>query len=176
MTKEERAGLLEDEWFVVRHSGEIPEITFHSSLYFLTQESDGPCLALTEPELEDLQGVAVLRSQEIILRDITLDNYHLSSYRGLRRTLYNWHRHMAFLHRQCLECGDFQEIVAQALLHFLQEGIMAAGKTLPESFINCRVDQLLEFVSEVGLSSQQLPLGLERCCRPVPYHQPLSGE
>jgi len=92
VTGEERIELLADEWLMVRHSGEIPEIAFHSSLYYLCQESDGPRLSLSEEELVKLKDAAVQRCQEIVLRDITVDNFHKTIYRGVLRTLYNWER------------------------------------------------------------------------------------
>lgn len=166
MTREERERLLEDEWLIVRHSGEIPEIVYHSSLHYLTKESDGPLLSLTEEELESLKNVAVLRYQEIILRDLVIENFHKSVYRGVRRTLYNWQRWKVFLLRQSIECDAFQAVAAQALIQFLEQGVLAAGKSLPGNFINCRADQLLAFAAELGVSPERLPHGIARFCLP----------
>jgi len=61
VTPEERDELLAEEWLIVRHSGGIPEITLHSSLYYLSKESDGPQLSLSEEELSRLKDAAAQR-------------------------------------------------------------------------------------------------------------------
>jgi hypothetical protein len=164
VTREERDELLADEWLMVRHSGEIPEITFHSSLHYLTQESDGPGLSLTEEELARLKDAAVQRYQEIILRDIRVENVHKTIYRGVRRTLYNWQRCKAFTLRQSIDCGTFQETAAQTLLDFLEQGVSAAGKTIAVHFINCSADQLIELGEELGLAVEQYPPDFAQFC------------
>ena len=164
MTREERDELLADEWLMVRHSGEIPEITFHSSLYYLTQESEGPGLSLTEEELAHLKDAAMQRYQEIILRDIRVENVHKTIYRGVRRTLYNWHRCKAFTLRQSIDCGTFQETAGQTLLDFLEQGVSAAGKTIAVHFINCNADQLIELGEELGLEVEQYPPDFSQFC------------
>lgn len=166
MTKEERNELLADEWLIVRHSGEIPEITFHSSLYYLTVESDGPGLSLTDEELARLKDAAFQRYQEIILRDICLENFHKTIYRGVRRTLYNWERCKAFTLRQSIDCGTFQEKAAQTLLDFLEQGVSAAGKTIDKNFINCSAVQLIALGEELGLMVKQFPPDIAQFCLP----------
>jgi hypothetical protein len=164
VTKEERDELLADEWLMVRHSGEIPEITFHSSLYYLTKESDGPGLSLTEEELASLKDAALLRYQEIILRDISVENFHKTIYRGVRRTLYNWHRYKAFTLRQSIACGHFRETAAQTFVQFLEQGVSAAGKSLPEHFINCSAEQLIALGEELGVTVEQFPPAITQYC------------
>ncbi len=164
MTDGERKELLDDEWLIVRHSGEIPEITYHASLYYLSRDDDGPRLHLQETELSRLKDAAIQRYQEIVLRDINLENFHKSIYRGLRRTLYNWQRLKEFAKRQALDYGEFDAVVAAELLDFLRLGVEAAGRDVPEKFINCREQQLLEFVSELGINRERLPLEIGRFC------------
>ncbi len=164
MTGEERIELLADEWLMVRHSGEIPEIAFHSSLYYLCQESDGPRLSLSEEELVKLKDAAVQRCQEIVLRDITVDNFHKTIYRGVLRTLYNWERCKDFALRQSVDYALFQKTAAQALLVFLEKGRAAAGRTLPVKFINCTIVQLNELANGLGLDVRQLPDDVARFC------------
>jgi hypothetical protein len=45
MTEQERRSIVEDELFLIRDSGELPEIAYHSSLYYLTEDQDGPRLS-----------------------------------------------------------------------------------------------------------------------------------
>jgi len=164
VTSEERAELLGDEWLIVRHSGEIPEITYHSSLYFLTEDGDGPRLRLTEGELQYLKDAAIQRYHEIVLRDIIIENFHKTIYRGVRRTLYNWHRCKVFEQRQSIPCDLFQKTVANQLLRFLEQGVAAAGKDLPQIFINCSVAQLYELAAGLGIETEQLPSGISEFC------------
>jgi hypothetical protein len=164
MTEEERKELLADEWIIVRDSGEIPEITLHSTLHYLTEEDDGPKLSLSEEELDELKDAAVKRYHEIILRDMTIENFHKSLYRGLRRSLYNWHRCVAFMKRQSIKADDFKMIAAKSLLLFLERGIALAGKELPKNFINCGVLELTELAEEFGVPAEQLPSDIEQFC------------
>ncbi len=166
MTEEERRELLADEWLMVRHSGEIPEIIFHSTFYYLTEDKDGPGLLLSEKELSSLIKAALARYHEIILRDICVENFHKTIYRGVRRTLYNLQRCQAFATRQSTECDEFRETAAQALLLFLQQGSSAAGKALPQNFINCSMKELEELTCELRLKAEQLPSNIAQFCLP----------
>ncbi len=165
MTEEERRELLADEWLIVRNSGEIPEITFHSSLYYLTEDVDGPVITLLEEEVAALKDAAAERYQEIILRDMTLENFHKTMYRGIRRSIYNWERYQKFCQRQSIACEVFRQTVAETLVCFLEQGKRRAGNQLPEIFINCSFFQLLCFGQQLGLDSKQLPPQIYLFCQ-----------
>ena len=149
--------LLDDEWLIVRNSGEIPEITYHASLYHLQKDPLGPGIELTKGQKEFLKEAAVERYHEIILRDIQIENFHKTIYRGVRRTIYNWHRYQAFCARQGLECRKFRKTVSTALLLFLEQGKVAAGLDLPEQFLNCKFDVLLQFAKELHINEEKFP-------------------
>ncbi len=164
MTDGERGELLGDEWLIVRNSGEIPEITYHSVLYYLQEDEEGPGLELTDDECHVLKEAALERYYEIILRDISLENYHKSIYRGVRRTIYNWQRCRMFTRRQGGSCEAFRATAARALLLFLREGVETSGEGLPENFINCTVAELLELVNELEIETDKLPQNIARSC------------
>ena len=164
MTEEERRELLADEWLIVRNSGEIPEITFHSALYYLQEDEEGPRLKLSDEESYALKEAALERYHEIIIRDLSLDNYHKSIYRGVRRTIYNWQRCRQFEKRKSISCDAFCETVRQALLLFIKQGMEAAGKTLPERFINCSAGELRQLAQELELEPGKLPRNIEKFC------------
>jgi hypothetical protein len=164
MTEDERKELLADEWLIVRDSGEIPEITFHATLHYLTKENDGPKLTLSEEELDELKDAATQRYHEIILRDMSIENFHKSLYRGLKRSAYNWHRCTVFMERQSIKKNNFQKIAANTLLIFLEQGMTLAGKELPEKFINCTVLELIELAGELGVAKELLPSEIEQFC------------
>ena len=89
MIGSDREYMLEEEWLLVRHSGEIPEVALHASLHFLCEDEDGPGLVLTAEEVKPLQEAALTRYQEIILRDLDVANRDLSLFRGHRRANHN---------------------------------------------------------------------------------------
>lgn len=174
MTEEERAELLEDEWLIVRHSGEIPEITYHSSLYYLSVDPDGPGLDLRDAEKNHLKDAALQRYHEIVLRDIQLENFHKTIYRGVKRTIYNWHRYMAFKARQNIDSNALCEPAAQMLILFLEQGAKAAGKSLPQNFLNCYFDELLAFAKELNIQHEKLSPKLAQFCLPGCHKQQKS--
>jgi hypothetical protein len=156
--------LLIDEWLIVRNSGEIPEITYHASLYYLEKDPLGPDIELTNGQKQYLKDAAVERYQEIILRDIRIENFPKTIYRGVKRTIYNWHRYQAFCARQELDCLKFRKTVVTTLLLFLEQGTTAAGESLPEQFLNCRFNELLQFTEELQISIEKFPDNLSRYC------------
>lgn len=156
--------LLDDEWLIVRNSGEIPEITYHASLYHLEKDPLGPDIELTKGQKQYLKDAAVERYHEIILRDIQVENVPKTIYRGVRRTIYNWHRYQAFCARQGLECRKFRQTVATTLLLFLEQGVDAAGESLPEQFLNCRFDELVQFAEELCIREEKISDNLYRYC------------
>lgn len=141
-----RQEVLEDEWLIVRHSGEIPEIALHSAFYYLTEDPDGPRLQLSVEERESLQDAAVARYQEVIMRDLCYENRELTIYRGMRRAIFNWRRFIAFCERQerahhtltrpGMARRSLQGLImsdrsatAEAFLHLLQKTLQPGGKT-----------------------------------------------
>ncbi len=160
--------LLADEWLIVRHSGEIPEITYHGSLYFLEKDPLGPGLELSNAQKRHLKEAAVERYQEIILRDIQIENFPKTIYRGVKRSIYNWHRYEAFCARQELQCQQFRETVCKALFLFLEQGKNEAGKSLPKQFLNCRFDELERFMEDLGRKKNELPDDLAPHCLAEP--------
>ena len=164
MTAEERTMLLEEEFLIVRHSGEIPEIALYSTLYYLSEDPDGPGIILNNEELSVLQEAALQRSREIVLRDLTPENRDLSIYRGIRRSIYNWHRHQAFCRRICRNNADFQVVVREALLAFLQQEVEDVNSGNRVSSINCTAGELADFAGELGCASGALPSGWQSLC------------
>lgn len=139
---------LEDEWLMVRHSGEIPEIALHSAFYYLTEDPEGPRLQLALDEIRDLQEAGAARYQEIILRDLCYENRELTFYRGVQRAICNWHRFVAFCERQRSACPHLRRpgmarcslqermksdrsATAAALLLLVEKVLHATGKATP---------------------------------------------
>ncbi len=160
MTEQDRRSIVEDELFLLRDSGELPEIAYHSSLYYLTEDQDGPGLFLTESEQRLLQEAALERCQQIVLRDLVPDNRDLGFYRGPQRSIYNWQRYCRFCQRVDQRQDDaFKERVAQALVRFIRQEAADVEEGCRESSVNCTTEDLLAFAEEVGVSGLNSDLG-----------------
>jgi len=110
---------VEDEWYAVRHSGEIPEIALHSALYYLCEAEDGPRLTLSPAETRHLQRAAALRFREIVLRDMLRENLDKPIFRGLARSVINFERYENFLARSGFTDRRFRHQAAITLMIFL---------------------------------------------------------
>jgi hypothetical protein len=186
-----RQELLENEWFVVRHSGEIPEIALHSAFYYLTEDLNGPRLQLSIEEIHSLQDAAATRYQEIILRDLCYENRNLTIYRGIQRAIFNWHRFVAFCKRQdtashnvgrpgMTEYRSLQgritsdrSTTAEAFLLLLKKITPTINAHKPGSIdtqpspsvvFNCSFDDLALFARELGIAEEQFPQEIHLFC------------
>lgn len=149
---------IENEWYVVRHSGEIPEIALNSSFYFLTRDKRGPQIVLSEDELHYLKNAAVERFREIIHRDIVFDNREKSIYRGIKRSIANWYRFESFCRRQNISPTALKQETAGQLVSFLS--IVSKNLDTCNFSLNCSSDELATFVARLGLEKDKVP---EKC-------------
>jgi hypothetical protein len=159
---------LTDELLIVRHSGEIPEVALHGSLYYLTRDPEGPTLELAEAEIQALKRMVVERYREIIGRDLEPANRDLAVYRGLARAACNWRRLEKFCRREGLALEEWRRETRAALLAMVQrEAADAEAKTRPPS-INCPAVELRAFAEAVMLRPDDLPSGWESLCQEPP--------
>jgi hypothetical protein len=159
-----RNSSLEDEWYQVRYSGEIPEIALHSSIHHLTEDKSGPGIVLAEEELHFLLNAAKERYLEIILRDITPTNRDTSAYRGVLRTICNWRRFKRFCDRHRMEAESIRDVVVNRFLSFLEVEIEEVKRGERHSCMNCGVEEIICFSEELGFSVDHLRDDLERIC------------
>jgi hypothetical protein len=168
-----RQELLENEWFVVRHSGEIPEIALHSAFHYLTEDLNGPRLQLSVEEIDSLQDAAATRYQEIILRDLCYENRNFTIYRGIQRAIFNWHRFVAFCERQGIKYHNLRSTTAEAFLillkkvaHTTNDPALGSTDTQPSLAVvfNCSFDDLTLFGRELGIAEEQLPQEIHLFC------------
>ena len=158
------AEYLDNEWFVVRHSGELPEVAFHSSLHYLTEAEDGPRLSLADHHLHGLKEAAMARYCDIILRDITVENRHASIYRGVKRAIINHQRLKRFCRRQGVGMDlEFRELAAKRLTALLAVELAEHARG-EQVLINCSFHELCSFAAEVGLDAATWPAGIEGLC------------
>lgn len=142
---------IENEWYIVRYSGETPEIAYNSAIYQLTRAQDGPHLALEEEQVECLEKAAVDRYTEIVLRDLQHANSGMAIYRGIARSIINYRRFCMFCSRQHLHVGGVRSLAAEALLLFLETEIDRLQSGNRPSIINCSYQELQDFALELGV-------------------------
>ena len=155
---------LAEEVFVVKHSGEIPEVTLHESLYYLTEDSEGPCLSLNSNDLIPLKLAVVRRYREIIARDLNPENRDKRIYRGLERCSVNWKRLLKFCTREKLDFLETQAEVAELLQEFLQQETADVLSGNRSSCVNCSQAEIEELAISLGLSTDELPEGWQGLC------------
>jgi len=164
MKEQDKAEYLAEEVFVVLHSGEIPEVTFHESLYYLTGDTEGPGLSLNSNDIIPLKLAVLKRYREIILRDLGLENRDKDIYRGLARCLANWQRLRKFCTREKLEYSEIQSEVAKSLQEFLQQEIIDVQSGNRSSSINCSQAEIEELAFSLGFLTDELPEGWQELC------------
>lgn len=158
--------ILEDEWYLVRHSGETPEIALHAAIYYLTRAKDGPRLSLSSHHEELLRQAAIDRFREIILRDLLHVNCGTTIYRGIHRSIINYRRFCVFCRRQQVDPGGMSRQFAAALDNFLTTELTEMGRLKRPSIVNCTFADLQIFAAELGFDLPDRLAGIAECCQP----------
>ncbi|MGB3209108.1 MAG: hypothetical protein WBB19_00240 [Desulforhopalus sp.] len=158
------AEAVENEWYIVRYSGETPEIAYNSAIYYLTRAQDGPHLKLGEDQVELLKNAAYDRYAEIVLRDLQHANCNKSIYRGIGRSIINYRRFHMFCERQQLEVGRVRRQAAEALLAFLETEMKLIQNKTRLSIINCSYEELQLYAVELGVAFATRFKALEKHC------------
>lgn len=160
------SAMLEDEWYLVRHSGETPEIALHSAIYYLTRAKDGPRLILDSHHKELLLQAAIDRFREIILRDLLHVNCGTTIYRGILRSIINYRRFRVFCRRQQIDPDRMNRQVASALDLFLTTELAEMGRQTRSSFVNCTFAELRSFALELDFALTDRLAGIAEYCLP----------
>jgi hypothetical protein len=163
-SEKDKADLLADELLIVRHSGEIPEVALHGSIYYLTQDPDGPAIILNAEDLDQLKSAALERYQEIIFRDLEPDNRDKGLYRGLARCVANWGRLAKFCRREGREMDRIRSEVAEALYRFIVRELDDVQSGRRVSCVNCSADELRQLASDLSQTADDLPDGWQCLC------------
>lgn len=155
---------IENEWYVVRYSGETPEIAYNSAIYHLTRAKDGPHVCLTEQQIDSLKDAAVERYTEIVLRDLQHVNCTKSIYRGIGRSIINYRRFCMFCTRQHLEVTRVRSQAAESLQVFIDTEIYQLQRLGYSSIINCTFEELQDYALELGVALGDWCAVLEKHC------------
>lgn len=156
--------IFENEWYIVRYSGETPEISYNASFYYLTRAADGPKLVLSTEQVDQLKQAALMRYREIVLRDLYHENHMDSSYRGVQRSIYNYERLCKFCGRQQLCPDAIRREAAELLGRFIQTEIGRIEEGGKETIVNCTFDDLQEFAGTLGVEFVEAHHRLARHC------------
>jgi len=96
--------VLNEAEFIKYEGGEIPEVYFWSSYFYLTEPPPkGLGLNLTQEEILLLKKAVIGRYLQIIKRDLTPENIEKSFYRGVSRAIVNLKRLEKFVKNEGLE-------------------------------------------------------------------------
>lgn len=159
-----KVDLLADEELIIVDGGEIPEVTFHSSLYYLTEDRDGPQIDLDREDLLRLKKAVIGCYKRIMLRDLTLENRDKGLYRGLERCRLNWQRLIKFCHNESLDYEHVREDIVRSLKKFLAIEVTEVCAGRRASSINCSDELLDEFFNNLKLAPDELPKGWRKIC------------
>ena len=158
--------LVEDEWYMVRHSGEIPEVALHSALHHLSEDPGGPRLELSPGQRARLLDGAVQRYLEITLRDLLPENRDTTAYRGVKRSYVNWRRFLIFCERHQLDGEGCRRLVAAALTDLLRSEPARADTDSRSRIFNCSCEELTAYMRLLRIDPAQFPEDPRTCCRP----------
>lgn len=164
MSKSDINTYIDEEAFIVLHSGEIPEIALHGSLYYLTEDPDGPGLELGNDDILPLKQAVVERYRKIILRDLDPRNRDKKIYRRLERCAVNWQRLHKFCSREGLDFAAIGVEFGAALQNFLQQELLDVHGKKRFSSINCSRAEVSRLAISLGLLPVDLPPGWQELC------------
>lgn len=159
-----KVAILADEVLIIRDGGEMPEVTFHSCLYYLTKDGEGPHISLDQDDLLQLKEAVIQGYLRIILRDLSLENRDLGHYRGMERCRVNWQRLSRFCACEQLNLEDIRERVSGALLTFMECEVAEVCNGLRCSSVNCSSEALSSLVESLLLRDDDLPDGWQNIC------------
>ena len=144
-----RQELIADEAFMLADGGEMPEVAFHSAVYYLTRDEDGPRLQLEEEDVAILKEAVVRRYKAIVLRDLCPDNKNKSIYRGLKRSAANWQRLQLYAEQENIDLSHVQVQAAEALVKHEYDAVVCKGEVC---CVNCSPERLAAFAKSLGVT------------------------
>lgn len=163
-TKIDIDALIEDEWYTVRYSGEIPEVAYHGALFHLTEEQDGPRIELQNDHKELLLEAVTQRYLDITLRDLLPENKNTGAYRGIKRSFVNWQRFVLFCKRHDIEGTRHRETIGAAFVECVQHEVGLAEKEKSPAEFNCSFSELHRFAELLGLQPTAIPGSAQHYC------------
>ena len=153
-----------EETFIILHAGEIPEVAYHGSLYYLTEDPEGPALNVDANDTVSLKQAVLSRYRTIILRDLDPGNRDKRRYRGLARCIVNWQRLVKFCNREKLDYADLRVETADRLREFLHREAVDVRSGSRSSSINCSVREIVSWAESLRLLPADMPERWQELC------------
>lgn len=141
-----REEVLSEAELIKHEGGEIPEIAFWNSYYWLTdQPPKGMGLKLNEKEMMILKEAVIERYLTIIKRDLTYENFGKPFFRGIERATINLNRLKKYLKKENLKI-KYPEIKKQIKEWF--DTLLKILKSKNEEFLLSN-EQKEKFIKEL---------------------------
>ncbi|MFH1671916.1 MAG: hypothetical protein ABIF87_00590 [Pseudomonadota bacterium] len=157
---------LQDEAELIENSGEIPEVAFHESVSYLTEQEDGPNLTLTPADIELLEDAVMRRYKIIILRDLDHANRRSSIFRGMKRAIINYERLKKYQRRKNRAAPGWKEEFGQAFISYIDRECRDISEGRLYRTINCGRKKIEAFANELGVNIDSEHLDL--CFKQIP--------
>ncbi|MDL1955724.1 MAG: hypothetical protein LWW95_01535 [Candidatus Desulfofervidus auxilii] len=154
---------------IIAHSGELPEVAFYSSLYFLTEKPEGPHLILTQKEIDFLKQGVIEGYKRIILRDLNPQMRGKNEFRGIERAIINYKRLKQYANKEKLDISNIIPELAQALTIYVKAELK--DDYLKKHFlrtINCKKEDWKWFVKELNLDPFKILPNAEEFFKRIP--------
>ncbi|MFO7761650.1 MAG: hypothetical protein R6V20_08585 [Desulfobia sp.] len=156
--------LLNNEILMIEYSGEMPEVAFYESLYFLTEDPEGPGINLDYHDQLPMKKAVIRRYMFIILRDLNPENRNKSIYRGLKRSIINWERLKKYSQKEGLDIAEVKKKTVRSLMSFLEKEREDVMEKRRVSSLNCSIKELEKFAGDLGLQEEELDKGWKFLC------------
>jgi hypothetical protein len=148
---------VEEERDIIAQAGELPEVAFYESFFFLTTSAEGPGLKLWPEEIVFLKEGVIEGYKRIILRDLNPQNRAKEIFRGIERAVVNFKRLKKFAQKEGLEISHLLPEIANALRQYVRaeindQELVAKGIRT----INCDRQNWDWFCQELGLEPTSL--------------------
>ena len=147
-----RESYLQQEVDWIENSGEMPEVAFYESLYYLTEEKEGPKLILTLSDIRLLEDAVVNRYKTIILRDLEFANIRSVIFRGLKRAIINYKRLKRYQKKKNLVDNGLKKEIGCSLIEYIRRECSEISDKRHYRTINCTREELEQFAEELGVN------------------------
>lgn len=153
-----------EEAFIIGQSGEIPEVALHGSIFYLTEDPEGPGFNLAAEDMAPLKQAVVARYRQNIRRDLDPENRDAGMYRGLARCAVNWQRLCKFCFREKIDIAAIRSETAAGLRRFLERETADIAGGRRNSCVNCSSQEIESLAKSLGLRPADLPAGWQELC------------
>ena len=154
---------------IIAHAGELPEVAFYSSFYFLTEDPEGPHLLLTPPEISFLKKGVIEGYKRIVLRDLNPKMKARDEFRSIERAIINFKRLKRYAYKEKFDISEIIPQIAKALAVYMKvelEDVYLEEHSLRT--VNCKKEDWGWFLKELHLENSFLLPDTEAFFKRIP--------